>query len=83
LLASILPHVVQAWEILDGSRQAGRRVAVLGGGAVGIETALFLAEEGTLSGDELKFLLLHGAEKPEALARLATEQSARDTPSSR
>ncbi len=68
-----LPHVAQAWEILDGSRQAGIRVAVLGGGAVGIETALFLAEEGTLSGDELKFLLLHGAEKPEALARLATE----------
>ena len=68
-----LPHVAQAWDILAGSRKAGRRVAVLGGGAVGVETALFLAEEGTLSGDELKFLLVHGAEKPEALYRLATE----------
>jgi 2,4-dienoyl-CoA reductase (NADPH2) len=68
-----LPHVVQAWDILAGNRQAGRRVAVLGGGAVGVETALLLAEEGTLSGDELKFLLVHGAEKPEELLRLATE----------
>jgi len=67
-----LPHVVQAWDILAGNRQAGRRVAVLGGGAVGVETALLLAEEGTLSGDELKFLLVHGAERPEELYRLAT-----------
>jgi 2,4-dienoyl-CoA reductase (NADPH2) len=48
-------------------------VAVLGGGAVGVETALFLAEEGTLSGEELKFLLVNGAEQPEALYRLATQ----------
>ena len=67
-----LPHVVQAWDILAGAQPAGRTVAVLGGGAVGVETALLLAEEGTLSGDELKFLLVHGAEKPEELLRLAT-----------
>lgn len=65
-------HVVQAWEILAGTRSAGKRVAILGGGAVGVETALFLAEEGTLSGEELKFLLVNGAEQPEALYRLAT-----------
>jgi 2,4-dienoyl-CoA reductase (NADPH2) len=70
---SNLPHVFQAWDILSGRRTAGKRVAVLGGGAVGIETALFIAEEGTLSGDELKFLLVHGAETPETLLRLATE----------
>ncbi len=67
-----LPQVVQAWEVLAGTRQAGRRVAVIGGGAVGVETALLLAEEGTLSGDELKFLLINGAESPESLYRLAT-----------
>lgn len=66
------PQVVQAWEILAGSRQAGRRVAVIGGGAVGVETALLLAEEGTLSGDELKFLLVNGAESPDSLYQLAT-----------
>ena len=66
-------HVVQAWDILSGKYQAGRRVVVVGGGAVGVETALKLAEEGTLSGEELKFLLVNQAEDPAELARLATE----------
>lgn len=68
-----LDHVVQAWDILSGKRQAGRKIAVIGGGAVGVETALMLAEEGTLSGEELKFLLVNQAEAPENLYRLATE----------
>lgn len=68
-----LPHVVQAWEVLAGTRQVGTRVVIIGGGAVGVETALFLAEQGTLSGEELKFLLVNGAEDPEELQRLATD----------
>jgi 2,4-dienoyl-CoA reductase (NADPH2) len=67
------PHVVQAWDILAGKCQAGRKVVVIGGGAVGVETALMLAEEGTLSGDELKFLLVNEAEDPEELRRLARD----------
>lgn len=67
-----LAHVVQAWQVLAGSVEVGHRVVVVGGGAVGVETALLLAEEGTLSGDALKFLLVHGAETPEELYRLAT-----------
>lgn len=67
-----LPHVVQAWELLAGTVAAGQQVAIIGGGAVGVETALQLAEQGTLSGDELKFLLVHRAETPEELYRLAT-----------
>ncbi|HEY4745364.1 MAG TPA: FAD-dependent oxidoreductase, partial [Desulfuromonadaceae bacterium] len=70
-----LPHVVQAWDVLAGTVRTGRRVAIIGGGAVGIETALFLAEKGTLSGEALKFLLVHGAESPEALYGLATRGS--------
>lgn len=70
-----LPHVVQAWDVLSGKVRPGRRVAVIGGGAVGIETALSLAEAGMLSGEALKFLLLHGAEKPEDLLELATRGS--------
>jgi 2,4-dienoyl-CoA reductase (NADPH2) len=66
-------HVIQAWDILSGKRHAGRKCVVVGGGAVGVETALKLAEEGTLSGEELKFLLVNQAEKPENLYRLATE----------
>lgn len=68
-----LDHVVQGWEVLQGTRQVGERVVVVGGGAVGVETALKLAEEGTLSGEELKFLLVHKAVEPEELYTLATQ----------
>ncbi|MDX2480220.1 MAG: FAD-dependent oxidoreductase [Desulfuromusa sp.] len=57
-----LPHVVQAWDVLSGKVTTGQRVVIIGGGSVGVETALFLTEQGTLSGEELKFLLLHQAE---------------------
>ncbi|HSM92980.1 MAG TPA: FAD-dependent oxidoreductase [Anaeromyxobacteraceae bacterium] len=40
-----LPHVVQAWEVLAGRAQAGARTVVVGGGAAGVETALFLAAQ--------------------------------------
>jgi len=70
-----LPHVVQAWDVLSGSVTTGKRIVVIGGGAVGIETALLLAEKGTLSGEALKFLLVHGAESVEDLYRLATHGS--------
>jgi len=67
-----LPNVVQAWDVLDGKVRTGRRVVILGGGAVGVETALLLADKGTLSGDALKFLLLNRAEEPQDLYELAT-----------
>jgi 2,4-dienoyl-CoA reductase (NADPH2) len=67
-----LPHVCQAWEVLRGQVATGRRVAVVGGGAVGVETALFLAEKGTLSGEAVKFLLVNRAEDPKTLYDLAT-----------
>jgi 2,4-dienoyl-CoA reductase (NADPH2) len=41
-----LPHVVQAAAVLRGGAGATGRAAVVGGGAVGVETALFLAEHG-------------------------------------
>jgi len=68
-------QVVQAWDVLAGTVATGRRVVVVGGGAVGIETALLLAEKGTLSGDEIKFLLVNGAVAPEKLYQLATTGS--------
>jgi 2,4-dienoyl-CoA reductase (NADPH2) len=66
------PNVVQAWDVLEDKVVTGRRVVIIGGGAVGVETALFLAEKGTLSGDELKFLLVNKAEDPDTLYQLAT-----------
>jgi 2,4-dienoyl-CoA reductase (NADPH2) len=67
-----LSHVVQAWDVLQGKAVTGRRVVIIGGGAVGVETALFLAEKGTLSPQALKFLLVNRAEDPEDLYELAT-----------
>jgi 2,4-dienoyl-CoA reductase (NADPH2) len=66
-------HVVQAWDVLTNKVMTGKKVVVIGGGAVGVETALFLAEKGTMSGDALKFLLLNGVESPEELATLAVQ----------
>jgi 2,4-dienoyl-CoA reductase-like NADH-dependent reductase (Old Yellow Enzyme family)/thioredoxin reductase len=37
-------RVVTAWDILDGKKQAGMKVLVVGGGMVGCETADFLGE---------------------------------------
>ncbi|WP_319406915.1 FAD-dependent oxidoreductase [uncultured Desulfosarcina sp.] len=67
-----LPHVVQAWDVLANRVITGRRVVIIGGGAVGVETALFLAEKGTLSAEGVKFLLVNRAESPETLFEMAT-----------
>ena len=67
------PNVVQAWDVLLNRVATGKRVVVIGGGAVGVETAMFLAEKGTLSGDALKFLMLNKAEDMDTLYELATK----------
>ncbi len=67
-----LPHVLEAWDVLEGKVRTGRRVVIVGGGAVGVETALLLSDKGTLSGDDLKFLLLNKAEDPSDLYELAS-----------
>jgi len=67
-----LPHVVQAWNVLSGNAKVSQNVVIVGGGAVGIETALELAEQGTMSADALKFLLLHNAADLTELQSLAT-----------
>ena len=38
--------VVSAWEVLSAEKQAGKKVVIIGGGQVGLETADFLLEEG-------------------------------------
>jgi len=67
-----LPHVVESWDVLLDKVPTGKKVAIIGGGAVGVETALFLAEKGTLSASALKFLFVNKAESPEALYEMAT-----------
>jgi 2,4-dienoyl-CoA reductase (NADPH2) len=70
-----LPHVVQAWDVLQNKVITGRRVVIIGGGAVGVETALFLGEKGTLSAEAVKFLLINRAEDPKDLYRMAIKGS--------
>jgi 2,4-dienoyl-CoA reductase (NADPH2) len=67
------PHVVQAWDVLQNKVHVGKRVVIVGGGAVGVEVALFLAEKGTLSAEAVKFLLVNRAEAPETLYELAVK----------
>ncbi|MBN1572124.1 MAG: FAD-dependent oxidoreductase [Deltaproteobacteria bacterium] len=68
-----LPNVAQAWDVLEDRARTGRRVLVIGGGAVGTETALFLAGKGTPSPEALRFLLIKGAEPPEDLRKIAVK----------
>jgi len=67
--------VVGAWEVLEEKVTTGENVAIVGGGAVGVETALFLAEKGTMPAETLKFLLVNNAEPVETLLEMATRGS--------
>jgi 2,4-dienoyl-CoA reductase (NADPH2) len=64
------PNVYQAWDVLKGKAQTGANVVVVGGGSVGLETAIFLASKGTISAEQLYFLTLHEAESPVVLREL-------------
>ncbi len=63
-------NVIQAWQLLEENVETGRNVVILGGNAVGLETALFLANQGTLSPDVLHFLMVNRAETFETLTEL-------------
>ena len=63
-------NVIQAWELLEKNAETGKNVVILGGNAVGLETALFLANQGTLSPEVLHFLMVNRAETPETLTKL-------------
>ncbi len=64
------PKVVQAWDVLAQKVHCGRTVTVVGGNAVGLETALYLACQGTLSPEVLHFLMIHRAESLDRLTTL-------------
>jgi 2,4-dienoyl-CoA reductase (NADPH2) len=64
------PNVVQSWDVLAGRAAVGDRVAILGGNAVGLETALYLASLGTLTPEVLHFLMINGAESVDTLTDL-------------
>jgi len=63
-------NTVTAWDLLRSKKQAKGKVIVLGGGAVGCETALFLASQGTIDPETLYHLAVHRAESDQALGSL-------------
>ncbi len=63
-------NVVHAWDVLAGRVGVGKKVLILGGNAVGLETALYLAVQGTLSPNVLHFLMTNRAESIETLTEL-------------
>jgi 2,4-dienoyl-CoA reductase (NADPH2) len=59
-----------AWDVLRGKVDTGKEIVIIGGGAVGLETALFLAHKGALDAETLYFLMFKKAEKFETLQSL-------------
>ncbi|MBI5844194.1 MAG: FAD-dependent oxidoreductase [Deltaproteobacteria bacterium] len=64
------PNVLTAWEVLSNNPPIGPNVAIVGGGAVGLETAIFVAQKGTLTPEVVHFLLAYEAEPPERIREL-------------
>jgi 2,4-dienoyl-CoA reductase (NADPH2) len=54
--------VLTAWDLLSGKGKLGKKVIIIGGNAVGLETALYVANIGTITPDALHFLAVHRAE---------------------
>jgi 2,4-dienoyl-CoA reductase (NADPH2) len=74
-IAAAACEAVQANEVLAGEMIPGRRVVVVGGGAVGCETAVWLADQGTISAEQTKFLMRHNAETDDAIHALLAKGS--------
>ena len=64
------PGVLSAWKVLEDGLPLSGTVAVIGGGAVGLETALYLASRGTPPPEVLHFLLANQAASVERVREL-------------
>jgi 2,4-dienoyl-CoA reductase (NADPH2) len=65
------PNVVSAWDVLDGTvSRTGRRVVIVGAGATGCETALYLTRLAAPSVRTFAFLAYHEADSPDRLRDL-------------
>lgn len=70
-----IDSAVTAWDVLKNDPDLGKKIAVIGGGAVGLETAEFLAEKGTIDAETLYFLFKYKAETNEKLYELMKKGS--------
>lgn len=65
-------HVVHAWDVLKakGKLKLGKNVVVVGGGDVGVETAMFVGEIGTISAEQIKFHIMWNAAPVEQIKEM-------------
>lgn len=68
-------RIVHAWDVLENNAELGNNVVVIGGGATGVETAMYIGEIGTLTADQLRFMMIFNAETPEKLKALLNRGS--------
>jgi 2,4-dienoyl-CoA reductase (NADPH2) len=73
------PCVYSAWQVLKSNPVLGKSVAVIGGGSVGLETAVFIAAKGTITPETLHFLFTYEAASPERLRELMFQGSSNVT----
>ncbi len=71
--------VLSSWSVLAGAPVPGEEIAVIGGGAVGMETAHFLAAKGTLAPEVLHFLFFYEGESVDRLRELVRRGTKRVT----
>lgn len=68
------PNVVMAWDVLEGREDPeGKNIVIIGGGAVGSETGMYVASIGTISADTLFYLFMNDAEDVETLQDLCSQ----------
>ena len=67
-------QIVHAWDVFDGKASLGngRNIVVVGGGDVGIEVAMTIAEIGTITAEQLRFMMIYETEPAEKLKELLT-----------
>ncbi len=66
-------NVAWASEVLENGAALGQRVVVIGGGAVGMETALFIAKQGPMSAESAVFLASGGALDAETAVKMTRQ----------
>ena len=65
------PNVVNAWDVLNGTvADIGRNVVIIGGGSIGCETALTVANLDIPTPDIFTFLVYHSADDFEGLRKM-------------
>lgn len=65
-------QLVHAWDVFDGKASLGKNVVVVGGGDVGVEVAMTIAEVGTITAEQLRFMMIYETEPAEKLKQLLT-----------